>query len=278
MSKKKGLPEEKKMRHSKHFIDSLFERDDNPIGRNIPIELIETNPDQPRKELGDMENLINSIKQNGILEPLIVAPTTDGKYKIIAGERRYHAAVACGFSTVPCIEIIPENDANALELALVENLQRKDLDPFEEADGYYLLAKKYNYTHEQIANKIGKKRSTITETILLAKMPEEIKNLCRHADIKSKTLLIEISKAKNIKEMREIIDSIVSGRGREEIRKLRKGNESEKNKGFIFEWKEKDLPFQLKLKYLGEEKEKKEKIIEILKNLIDKIQKGELNL
>lgn len=278
MSKKKGLPEEKKMRHSKHFIDSLFERDDNPIGRNIPIELIETNPDQPRKELGDMENLINSIKQNGILEPLIVAPKSDGKYKIIAGERRYHAAVACGFSTVPCIEIIPENDANALELALVENLQRKDLDPFEEADGYYLLTKKYNYTHEQIANKIGKKRSTITETILLAKMPEEIKNLCRHADIKSKTLLIEISKAKDIKEMREMIDFIVSGKAREEIRKLRKEKENKEPKGFLFEWKAKDLPFQLKLKYLGNETEKKQKVIEILKNLIEKLEKEEIKI
>lgn len=278
MSKKKGLPEEKKMRHSKHFIDSLFERDDNPIGKNIPIELLKTNPQQPRKELGDMENLINSIKQNGILEPLIVAPSSDGKYKIIAGERRYHAAVACGFTTVPCIEIIPENDANSLELALVENLQRKDLDPFEEAEAYCLLANKYNLTHDQIAYKIGKKRSTITETILLAKMPEEIKNLCRHADIKSKTLLIEISKAKNVKEMREMIDSIVSGKGREEIRKLRKAKQSEKPKGFIFEWKEKDLPFHLKLKYLGDEEQKKEKIIEILKNIIEKIQKGDLNL
>lgn len=278
MSKKKGLPEEKKMRHSKHFIDSLFERDDNPIGRNIPIEAIETNPDQPRKELGDMEGLIESVKQNGILEPLIVSASGDGKYKIIAGERRYHAAVACGLSYVPCIEVILENEAQSLEIALIENLQRKDLDPFEEADGYQILQEKYKYTHEEIAKKIGKKRSTISEIMLIAKLPEEIKNLCRHADINSKTLLVEIAKSKDLKEMREIIDSIASGKGREEIRKLRKEKEKIEPKGFFFEWKEKDLPFQLKLKYLGNEKEKKEKIIEILKTLIEKIEKGDLKI
>lgn len=278
MSKKRGLPEEKKMRHSKHFIDILFERDDTPIGRNIPIEAIETNPDQPRKELGDMESLIESVRQNGILEPLIVTPIKDGKYKIIAGERRYHAAVACGFNSVPCIEINLENDAQALEIALVENLQRKDLDPFEEAEGYYLLQEKYGYTHEQIAEKIGKKRSTVSEVIILAKLPEEIKNLCRHADIKAKSLLIEIAKADNLKEMRELVDLIASGKGREEIRKLRKEKEKTKPAGFNFIWKEKDLPFQLKLSYMGDEKEKKEKILQILKNLIEKIEKGELNL
>ncbi len=275
MSKKKGLPEEKKMRHSKHFIDTLFERDDNPIGRNIPIEAIEINPDQPRKELGDMEGLIDSIKQNGILEPLLVTPTHDGKYRLIAGERRYHAAIACGLTHLPCIEVIIENDSQALELALIENLQRQDLNPFEEAEGYLILQEKYHYTQEQIAKKIGKKRSTVSETIAIAKLPDEIKNLCRHADINAKSLLIEISKAKDINEMRRIIDEIVSGKGREEIRKIRK--EKGENKGFIFEWKEKDLPFQIKLKYFGDEKEKKEKIIEILKNLIKKIEEGNVN-
>lgn len=266
------------MRHSKHFIDILFERDDTPIGRNIPIEAIETNPDQPRKELGDMESLIESINQNGILEPLLVTPVKDGKFKILAGERRYHAAVACGFSSVPCIEITIDNDAQALEIALVENLQRKDLDPFEEAQGYFLLQEKYGYTQEQIAEKIQKKRSTVSETILLAKMPEEIKNLCRHADIKTKSLLVEIAKAKNIKEMREMVDLIASGKGREEIRKIRKEKEKLEPKGFYFFWKEKDLPFQLKLKYSGDESEKKEKILQILKSLIEKIEKGELEI
>lgn len=278
MSKKKGLPDEKKMRHSKHFIDVLFERDDNPIGMNIPIEAIETNPDQPRKELGDMENLIESVKQNGILEPIIVTPKGDGKFKIIAGERRYHAAVACGFTTVPCVEIIIENEAQALELALVENLQRKDLDPFEEAEGYLTLQEKYGYTHEEIANKIGKKRSTISETILLAKLPEEIKNLCRHADIKAKSLLLEVAKAKDIKQMREIIDSIFSGKAREEIRKLRKEKDINEKRGFYFEWKDKNLPFQLKIKYKGNEEEKRERIIEILRTLIEKIEKKEIEI
>jgi ParB family chromosome partitioning protein len=278
VSRKKGLPDEKKMRHSKHFIDVLFERDDNPIGMSIPIEAIETNPEQPRKELGDMEGLIESIKQNGILEPLIVTPVGDGKFRIIAGERRYHAAVACGMTTIPCVEILIENESQALEIALIENLQRKDLDPFEEAEGYFTLQEKYGYTHEEIAKKIGKKRSTISETILLAKLPEEIKNLCRHADIKSKTLLIEVAKAKDLKEMREIIDSIVSGKAREEIRKLRKEKNYSERKGFLFEWKDKELPFQLKIKYNGNEEEKREKIIQILKTLIEKIEKKEIDI
>ncbi len=167
MSKRIGLPVTLKMRHDAHYVEQLTTFSGAAIGRMIPLEKIRPNPDQPRKMLGDLSELIESIKQKGVLEPLLVryVPRED-EYHIISGERRYHSSRAAGLREVPCIEKIAD-DAETLELALIENMQRKDLTPFEEAEGLYRLAEQFDYTHDDIAKKIGRSRSSVTETLSL---------------------------------------------------------------------------------------------------------------
>ena len=271
MSKKRGLPDDKKMRHSQHFIDTLFSRDDHSLGKMIPIEALITNVDQPRKNLGELDGLVQSIQNYGVLEPLLVNPQEDGKYEIIAGERRYHAALSCGLSHLPCLEIFIENEAQSLELALVENLQRQDLDPFEEAQAYCALQEKYGYTQETIAQHIGKKRSTIAEIITIAGMPDEIKSLCRHADITAKSMLLEIAKSGDLVRMRELIDAIMEGKGREVIRKMRR--ENVKQSGFsFFEAKDESFPIGLKIRFNKQDVDK-DKIVSFLRSIIDKLER-----
>src|SRR6202142_2811972 len=167
-----GLPVTLKMRHDAHYVESLTSYSGAAIGRMIPVEQIRPNPDQPRKALGDLRDLTESIKEKGVLEPLLVRfmPRED-VYYIISGERRYHASRAAGLREVPCIEKIAD-DAETLELALIENLQRKDLTAFEEAEGLYRLAEHFAYTHEDIARKIGKARSSVTETLSIRVIPD----------------------------------------------------------------------------------------------------------
>ena len=131
--------------------------------------------------MGDLSELMASIAEKGIIEPLVVRQRGD-RYQIIAGERRYHAAVQVGLREVPVV-IREVDDTEVMELALVENLQRKDLTAFEEAEALLQLARSCGYTHEDLARKLGKSRTSITESLSLAAMPEEVRNLCRLADI-----------------------------------------------------------------------------------------------
>ena len=167
MLKKAGLPVTLKMRHDAHYVESLTSYSGAAVGRMIPVDQIRPNPEQPRKALGDLRELTASIQEKGVLEPLLVryVPREDC-YHIISGERRYHASRAAGIREVPCIEKMAD-DAETLEIALIENMQRKDLTPFEEADGLDRLMNQFEYTHEDMAKKIGKARSSVSETLTL---------------------------------------------------------------------------------------------------------------
>src|SRR5688572_4680156 len=169
---KRGLPSSLKMRHDEHYVDALTNPAGAPIGRMIPIDLIDPNPDQPRQVMGDLSELMASIAEKGIIEPLIVRQR-GSRYQIIAGERRYHAAVQVGLRDVPVI-VREVNDGEVMELALVENLQRKDLTAFEEAEALHQLAQRCGYTHEDMAQKLGKSRTSITESLSLVNMPDEV--------------------------------------------------------------------------------------------------------
>lgn len=274
--KKRGLPKHKTTRHNLHFVDELFNRDDAPIGRMLPLASLEVNPDQPRDNLGDLKDLVNSIKMHGVLEPLLVKSLGNGKYRIISGERRYHAAVEAGLEQVPCIEWLVEDDAQMVELALVENLLRKDLDPFEEATGYHFLKEKFNYSDEKIARALGKARSTITETLSLLKMPEEIRKLCMHAGITAKSILVEIARAENLMEMRRLVDLYATGGNRTMLRKKRKGEKGEdKPKPFVFKVSSKESGFSMQIKF-KKEKVEKEEIIQVLQNIIEELKSKNL--
>src|SRR4051812_20012104 len=176
------------MRHDEHYVDVLASSAGTPIGRLIPIDLIEPNPNQPRQVMGDLSELIASINEKGILEPLVVR-VRGARFQIIAGERRYQAAVQVGLREIPVV-IRDVDETEMLELALIENLQRKDLTPFEEAEGLQGLADRCGYTHEDLARRLGKSRTSVTESLALTHMPEDVRRLCRLADISSKSLLL----------------------------------------------------------------------------------------
>ncbi len=147
--------------------------------RMIPIGDIEPNPYQPRAaiEESDIKDLIASIREKGVIEPLIVK-RRGNKFILAAGERRFKAAQFAGFAEVPAI-IRDLTDQELLEIGLIENLHRKDLNPMEEADAYDELTSEFSLTHDQIAQLVGKDRSTITNTLRLLALPEKVKNYLR---------------------------------------------------------------------------------------------------
>jgi ParB family chromosome partitioning protein len=194
------------MRHDSHYVEE-FARSTRSVGRVIPINQIAPNPEQPRTEIGDLTELSSSIEQNGVLEPLLVKPKGDGTWMIIAGERRWRAANLAGLTEVPCIELDIDEKSIA-EIALIENLQRKDLTIWEEADGFAYLVQRFGYTHEDIAKKIGKSRTTVTESMAIAGLPESIRAKCRVLDISRKSSLLEIARQFDEQAMHDFLDNI----------------------------------------------------------------------
>jgi ParB family chromosome partitioning protein len=207
------------MRHDRHFVDELANHSHLGVGQMVRLDHIETNREQPRSSLGDIQELAESIRRRGVLEPLIIRKVGSGqRFQLIAGERRFHAALEAGLVDVPCIEM-DVTDQEALELALVENLQRKDLTPFEEAEGYRTLVEKYSYTHEQVADAVGKSRPTVTEALSLLKIPGAIRELCRHADITAKSVLLLIARAETPEAMTALLERLSqAGLDREALR------------------------------------------------------------
>src|SRR5512132_2666126 len=142
------------MRHDEHYVEQLAASAGQPVGRIVAIDLLDPNPNQPRQVMGDLSELIASVAEKGIIEPLVVRQRGP-RYQIIAGERRYHASVQAGLAELPVV-IRDVDEREMLELALVENIQRKDLTPFEEADAMQALAQRCGYTHEDLAKRLGK--------------------------------------------------------------------------------------------------------------------------
>src|SRR6476659_7844957 len=131
------------MRHDAHYVEELTSERVSHVGRVIPIDKLDPNPDQPRTEIGDLTELTASIGEKGVLEPLLVKPSRlTGRWMIIAGERRWRAATAAGLTEVPCIEM-EVDDRTVAEIALIENMQRKDLTIWEEADGLQSLCERF---------------------------------------------------------------------------------------------------------------------------------------
>jgi len=149
--------------------------------RYLSSNLLLPNPHQPRRVFSEdsLADLSRSIQEKGLIQPLIVRPASDGKYEIVAGERRWRAATMVGFKTLPAI-VRSISDSESLEIALVENLQREDLNPLDTAEAYDTLVKKFGYTHEDLAKKIGKDRSNITNYLRLLKLPDPIKEHVRY--------------------------------------------------------------------------------------------------
>jgi ParB family chromosome partitioning protein len=237
----------------------------------VPTDLLVANPDQPRRSLGDISDLVSSIKEKGVLEPVLVRPTGE-KFQIIAGERRYRASVEAGLSQIPCIEI-DVDDRGVLEISLIENLQRRDLSPFEEADGLQKLCDKFLYTHEEIARKLGKSRTSITEILTLNNIPIELRELCSESGITARSTILQIARQPNAEAMAKMIDAIQkAGLTRDDVRKMKNHDKRAANrpKGFLFRFRPPDNKFNLNIRFRRSEVSKKE-IISTLKDLIEQL-------
>ncbi len=145
---------------------------------NLKLSLVDPKRDQPRKYFDKeaLEQLAESIAENGLLQPILVREYGEGRYQIIAGERRFRASKLAGLSEIPAI-VIEKDDKKAAEIALIENIQREDLNPLEEALAYKSLAEEYDMTQEELAKKVGKSRSAIANTVRLLDLPDEVLTL-----------------------------------------------------------------------------------------------------
>jgi ParB family chromosome partitioning protein len=273
---KRGLPTGLRMRHDSHYVEELAQHRPTPVGRLIATEKLDPNPDQPRVEIGDLTELTASVTDKGVLEPLLVKPSgVSGRWMIIAGERRWRAAREAGLREVPCIEMDVDDQAVA-EIALIENLQRKDLTIWEEADGLAALCSRFGYTHEEVARKMGKSRSTITESLSIAALPEAVRDQCRRADINSKSLLLQIVRQPDDESMRKMLTEITShGLTRDEARQARRTQAAKSTqaspKPFAFRYVAPGKEFRLELFFRRSKVDRKE-IANTLKTIAEKLE------
>lgn len=150
----------------------------------LPLQKVEPNPNQPRRRFDEeeLQSLADSIAEHGILQPLAVRAMEGGFYQIIAGERRWRAARLAGLKEVPVV-VVEADDRTVMELALIENLQRQDLNPIEEAEGYRVLTEEYGLTQEQAAARVGKSRPAVANALRLLALPEDVRSLVEKGEL-----------------------------------------------------------------------------------------------
>ncbi len=194
----------------------------------LPINLVEPREDQPRDYFDEaaLGELADSISQHGLIQPITVRPMGDGFYQIIAGERRWRASRMAGLTQIPA-HIIEADDQLAMELALVENLQREDLNPIEEAAGYQTLIKRYGLTQEQVAKRVGRSRPAIANSLRLLNLPEKTRELVSRGSVSfsQARALLELDDGEKIDEAAAIIarDGLTAREASELIKRMAQG-------------------------------------------------------
>ena len=216
----------------------------------IEIEKIHANPNQPRRDFNEeaLQELADSIKELGVIQPITLRKENDGSYMIIAGERRFRASQLAGKSTIPAY-ILNANDKDTMEMALIENIQREDLNPLEIALAYQQLIEQHNLSQEQLSKRVGKGRATIANFLRLLKLPGNIQVALKEKQIDmghAKALLSLSSHAEQIRIFNEIIKNGYSVREVEELVRNIKGNEAPASKAIGNNKKQSDTFHQLK--------------------------------
>ena len=268
---RRGLPRAVSMRHDEHYVEALAASSGSPIGRLVPIDEIDPNPDQPRQVMGDLSELMASIAEKGIVEPIIVRQRR-GRFQIVAGERRYQAAVRVGLREVPAV-IRDVDDAELIEIALIENLQRKDLSPFEEAEALQTLVQEPALKHEDLARRLGKSRTSVTESLSLAGMPDEVRELCRLADIGSKSLLLQVVRRGDVQKMIALVETLARDSGpatRAQARAVTAKPRPGRPKAFTFNYVPPQKSFNLSLRF-RKSKVNRDEIITALTEIIEEL-------
>jgi ParB family chromosome partitioning protein len=220
----------------------------------IPLDKLDPNPEQPRVDFGDLTELTASIAEKGVLEPLLVKPNRiTGRWMIIAGERRFRSAQRAGLKEVPCVEM-EVDEGTIAEIALIENMQRKDLTVWEEADGLLALTERFGYTHDDVARKVGKSRTTVTEAMAIARIPNEVREICREGDINAKSSLLQIVRQPDDETMLSLAKQIASkGLNRNDAREARRQEMGPRvvpdSKPYTFKYASPDKDFNLEIKF-----------------------------
>ena len=206
---------------------------------NLKMDKIVTNSNQPRKyfDNGKMSELKDSIKNSGLLQPITVRKISNGKYEIVAGERRYRACRELGMESIPVIEM-NVGDARGYELSVLENIQRENLNPIEEAESYLMLMEVYGYTQEKLSEKLGKTRSSVSNKMRILKLPASVKEMVKKGEISyghARTLLSLSDEKKIEAAAKEIINKGYSVRETERRVKflINKGNSSDALSGSL---------------------------------------------
>ncbi len=195
----------------------------------LPINEIIPNRDQPRKTFDEdaLEELAQSIKQHGVLQPLLVRPIPSGGYQLVAGERRWRACRIAGLNKVPVV-IKELTDTETMEIAIIENLQREDLNPIEEAEGLQALIDKCGYTQEEVAVSVGKSRPAIANSLRLLRLPQEVRDMTKNGDISAghaRALLAFDNEAMMLEAAKNIVSNKMTVRDVERLAKIKETDE-----------------------------------------------------
>lgn len=195
----------------------------------LPINEIIPNRDQPRKTFDEaaLEELAESIKQHGVLQPLLVRPIPSGGYQLVAGERRWRACRMAGLNKVPVV-IKELTDTETMEIAIIENLQREDLNPIEEAEGLQALIDKCGYTQEEVAASVGKSRPAIANSLRLLRLPQEVRDMTKNGEISAghaRALLAFDNDAMMLEAAKNIVSKKMTVRDVERMAKIKETNE-----------------------------------------------------
>lgn len=240
----------------------------------IDLNSIVPGPMQPRTNFDEaaLENLAESIKTHGIVQPLLVRRRGEG-FELIAGERRWRAAKLAGLTRVPVL-VKEVADQNLLEIALIENIQRKDLTPFEESEAMQGLAAKFGYTHEDLARRLGKSRTTITETLSLNGIPPEVRKVCRLAGMTNRSLLLQVARQGDAQKMLAMVEKVTSqGVTREQLRKEAEKPAVGRPKAFVFAFRPTTKAFSLRLQF-NKRNASKDEVISALEEILRELRKS----
>ena len=278
MSKRIGLPVTLKMRHDAHYVEQLTSFSGAAVGRMIPIDKIRPNPGPAAQSAGRFARTLRFHPREGRARAAAGALHAARRHLLHHLRRAplpcFARARAC--AKLPCIEKIAD-DAETLELALIENLQRKDLTPFEEADGLYRLAEQFAYTHEDIARKIAKARSSVTEMLSLRNIPEADPPRCIEQGIVSKSLLLQIARQPNENKMDEAIQRILQGGlTRDEARRERREEKAAgpRPQPFIFNFQPENESFRLRIQF-RKSNVSRDELIATLREILDSLEQDE---
>ena len=276
------------MRHTSHFVEELAGRGETPVGKMVPLSSVIPDPKQPRTAMGDLSELSQSIKDKGVLEPILVRPNPEREaggdeekarapLMIISGERRFRASMQAGLSEIPVIEM-DISEEEALEIALIENLQRKDLTPFEEAEGYKALSDRFDYTHENIAKAVGKSRTVVTESLALLAIPMRVREAAQALGITTKSILLEILKADSEEDMIRLLEQVSRhGLSRDDLRRQTRTDKTKsgepRRRPFVFSFRPEDKSYSLSLKF-RQSSVSKDELINTLEGILEDLRKN----